>query len=130
MPSRERVNAFVATVLAGRYVEAIANFYAEDASMRDNLGEPRVGRDVLIATEKATLGAVRIVTRRAAPVMVDGDRVVIGWVFEITGPDGEVRRLDELALQTWRGDRIAEEQFYFDPSQLAAAAPASAKHAA
>ena len=125
MPSRERVNDFVATVLAGRYVEAIEGFYADDASMRDNLGAPRVGRDVLIATEKAMLASVRIATRRAAPVLVDGDRVVIGWVFEITSPDGTVRLMDELALQTWRGDRIAEEQFYFDPAQLAAPAAAS-----
>jgi ketosteroid isomerase-like protein len=121
MPSRERVNAFVATVRAGRYVEAIAEFYAEDASMRENFGEPRVGRDVLIAGEKAMLGSVRgLATTRAAPVIVDGDRVVIGWVFEITSPDGAVRRLDELALQTWRGERIVEEQFYYDPGQLAA----------
>jgi ketosteroid isomerase-like protein len=120
MPSRERVNAFVATVRGGRYVEAIADFYAEDASMRDNLGPPRTGRDTLIAHEKAMLGSVRgIVTRSAAPVIVDGDRVVIGWVFEMSTQDGEVRRLDELALQTWRGDLIVEERFYYDPSQLA-----------
>jgi ketosteroid isomerase-like protein len=131
MPSRERVNAFVATVREGRYVDAIADFYAPEASMRDNLGEPRAGRDTLIATEKAMLASVqRIATRRAAPVIVDGDRVVIGWLFEITASDGQVRRLDELALQTWRGDRIVEEQFYFDPAQLAATVTVEAGGAA
>ena len=123
MPSRERVNAFVATVREGRYVDAIAEFYAPEATMRDNLGEVRGGRDALIAQEKAMLGSVKqIATRRAAPVMVDGDRVVIGWMFEITAPDGQVRRLDELALQIWRDERIVEERFYYDPGQLAAAA--------
>jgi ketosteroid isomerase-like protein len=121
MPSREQVNAFVATVREGRYVDAIADFYAPEATMRDNLGELRGGRDTLIATEKAMLSSVqRVATRRAAPVIVDGDRVVIGWVFEITSQDGQVARLDELALQTWRGDLIVEEQFYYDPAQLAA----------
>ena len=121
MPSRDRVNAFVATVRDGRYVDAIADFYAPDASMRENLGPPRVGRDLLIAAEKAMLGSVsRIATRRAGPVIVDGDRVVIGWEFEVTTLDGGVRRLDELALQTWRGDLIVEEQFYYDPAQAAA----------
>ena len=28
--------------------------------------------------------------------------------------DGVTRRLNELALQTWRGDRIAEERFVYD----------------
>jgi ketosteroid isomerase-like protein len=119
MPSRERVNAFVAAVRQGQYVEAIADFYAPDATMRENLGAPRGGRDALIAHEKAVLGSVkRIATTRADPVLVDGDHVVIGWTFEMTGQDGAVRRMTELALQTWRGDEIAEEQFFYDPAQL------------
>lgn len=118
MPSRERVNAFVATVREGRYVEAIADFYAADASMQENEALPRQGRDLLIAGEKALLGQMRqVVMRRASPVLVDGDRVVIGWEFEFVTLDGEVRRLAELALQTWRGDRIVKEQFYYDPAQ-------------
>jgi ketosteroid isomerase-like protein len=120
MPSRERVNAFVAAVRAGRYVEAIADFYADAATMRENQGPERTGRDALIAHEKAMLGSMRrIDTTRAEPVMVDGDRVAIGWTFEFTGQDGAVRRMSELALQTWRGDRIIEEQFFYDPSQMA-----------
>jgi len=35
-----------------------------------------------------------------------GDRVVINWVFEMTGRDGSMRVFDELALQVWDGDRI------------------------
>jgi ketosteroid isomerase-like protein len=120
MPSRERVNAFVAAVRAGRYVEAIADFYADAATMRENQGPERTGRDALITHEKAMLGSMRrIDTTRAEPVMVDGDRVAIGWTFEFTGQDGAVRRMSELALQTWRGDRIIEEQFFYDPSQMA-----------
>jgi hypothetical protein len=118
MPSRERVNAFVATVRQGRYVEAIADFYAPEASMQENLAPPRRGRDLLIAGEKALLGQMKQVsTRRADPVLVDGDKVVIGWEFEFITPDGAVRRMRELALQTWRDEAIIEEQFFYDPAQ-------------
>ncbi|HEY1415854.1 MAG TPA: nuclear transport factor 2 family protein [Caulobacteraceae bacterium] len=118
MPSRERVNTFVAAVRDGRYVEAIADFYAPEASMQENQAPPRRGRDLLLAGEKTLLGMMRqVVTRRAGPVLVDGDRVVIGWEFEFTSADGAVGRLAELALQTWRDDQIVEEQFYYDPSQ-------------
>ena len=121
MPSRERVNAFVATVRQGRYVEAIADFYAPEATMRENLGEARGGRDALIAHEKATMAAfARIETVAAEPVMVDGDKVAIGWTFAFTAGDGTVRRLAELALQTWRGEEIVEEQFFYDPAQMTA----------
>jgi ketosteroid isomerase-like protein len=126
MPSRERVNAFVAAVRDGRYVEAIADFYWPEASMCDNQGEARGGRDALIAHEKATMARVRsIITREAGPVLVDGDRVAVRWLFEFTLPDGAVRRLEEIAWQTWRGDRILEERFFFDPAQFQASTPAA-----
>jgi ketosteroid isomerase-like protein len=116
------VNAFVSAVREGRFVQAIEDWYAPAATMRENLGASRGGRDVLVEREKAVLaGHKSIVTREAEPVLVDGDKVVIRWLFEMTAADGKVRRLDELALQTWRGDKIVEEQFYYDPSQFAQA---------
>lgn len=119
MPSRTRVAEFVSYVEAGKYVEAIGDFYAEAAFMKENLGEPRVGRDNLIKHESAVLaGLAQMRTERVGPVLIDGDRVTINWVFEMTTRDGKKRRLDELALQKWSGDRIVEEQFYYDPAQL------------
>ena len=57
-------------------------------------------------------------TRRVETCLVDGDGVVINWVFEMTGEDGATRVMDELALQTWDGDRIAAERFFYDPAQI------------
>jgi hypothetical protein len=36
----------------------------------------------------------------------------------MTGPNGQTRSLDELALQIWQGDRIVRERFYYDPGQI------------
>ena len=119
MPSRTRVAEFVSYVETGKYVEAISDFYAETASMKENLGEPRVGRENLVNHERAVLsGLARMRTERVGAVLVDGDRVTINWEFEMTTRDGKKRLLDELALQKWSGDRIIEEQFYYDPAQL------------
>ena len=49
MPSRERVRQFVASVEAGRFVEAIEEFYADDATMKENLDPPRRGKATLLA---------------------------------------------------------------------------------
>jgi ketosteroid isomerase-like protein len=120
MPQRERVMEFVAKVRAGAYIEAIEEFYDEQASMRENLSEPRVGRDVLVAHERAVLSKLkRMRTSEVPAVLLDGDRVAINWVFDMTGEDGAVRALHEVAIQTWRGDRILHEQFFYDPRQLA-----------
>ena len=49
-------------------------------------------------------------------MVVDGDLVVINWVFDITERNGKRYVLDELAIQRWRDDKIVEEQFYYDPA--------------
>ena len=55
-------------------------------------------------------------TERVGLVLIDGDRVDIDWVLEMTSSDGKKRLLDELALQKRSGDRIVEEEFYYDPA--------------
>ena len=118
MPTRERVQAFVTAVEAGRYVEAIRDFYTEDATMQENLGVTREGRDALVAHEEAVLKGVKsIATRPGSTFAIDGDRVIVRWVFDIEDGQGRRHALDELAYQTWRGDRIASERFYYDPGQ-------------
>ena len=118
MPSRERAQAFVDAVVAGDFVQSIRDFYAEDATAQENLRPPRVGREALIAHEQKTLDAMGRVQAHCTTLLVDGDRVVIGWRFDMTSHDGVTRRLDELSLQTWRGDRIATERFFYDPATI------------
>jgi len=117
MPSRQTVERFIAMVEANEHVRAIEDFYTEDASMQENLAPPRVGRDLLIAHEQAALSRVASVhTHRVKTVLVDGDHVAIHWIFDFTLPDGSSRRFDEMALQTWRGEKIAVERFFYDPA--------------
>ncbi|MDO9223619.1 MAG: nuclear transport factor 2 family protein, partial [Caulobacter sp.] len=84
MPTPARVAAFVAMVEAGDYVEAIEAFYAEDATAQENLGRTTVGRAALVAKEQAALSRNDIATAKGTTVLVDGDRVAIRWVFEMT----------------------------------------------
>ena len=118
MPTRERVQAFVAMVEANQFVEAIRAFYTDDATMQENLGDVRQGLDALVAEEEAALRRVKAIsTRPGSTYAIDGDRVIVHWVFDIDHRDGKRFTLDELAYQTWRGDRIAQERFYYDPGQ-------------
>jgi SnoaL-like domain len=118
MPILERVKAFVAMVEAGQCVEAIREFYTQDATMQENLGPVRAGRDALVAGEERVLRTVKdITTRQGTTFVIEGDRVVVNWRFDIVEADGRGYVLDELAWQLWRGDRIAQERFYYDPAQ-------------
>ena len=120
MPTRERVQALIGLVEGGRYLEAIEAFYHDDASMQENLDPPRHGRGTLIKGERRVIEAHRSIrTRPVHTFMVEGDRAVINWVFEFVDHEGRAYTLDELAFQLWRGERIVEERFYYDPAQRA-----------
>jgi ketosteroid isomerase-like protein len=119
MPTAATLEGFIARVEQNAHAEAIEEFYTEDATMRENMNAPRVGRSTLVAQERATLARARSVQSRCVrPLLVQGNIVVVRWVFRFEGHDGRVRELEELAWQRWQGERIAEEQFFYDPAQF------------
>jgi len=115
MPSRARLDEFIAVVEAGDHAGAIERYYTEDSSMQENAAPPRVGRDLLVAHERGVLARMMHVYSKAMSSVVDGDNVAIHWIFELTDKSGKVRRIDEVALQQWRGDKIFLESFFYDP---------------
>jgi ketosteroid isomerase-like protein len=121
MPSQTSIDGLVALVEKGAFIEALECFYAEDAVTYENFGEPRKGRETLIKLERGVMAAFpEIRSRCVKPVFVSGDRVVIRWQFEFTAANGQVRKMDELAYQLWRGEKIVEERFFYDPAQMRA----------
>ena len=119
MPRTETLEEFIALVERNAHVEAIDAFYVPNASMQENQSAPRRGRDNLRANERRVLAKAKTVTSACIrPVFVNGDRVVIRWIFRFEWLDGTVTRIEELAYQRWEGERIAEETFFYDPAQL------------
>jgi hypothetical protein len=116
MPTRARLDEFIAVVESGDHAGAIERYYTEDASMQENAAPPRVGRDGLVERERGVLARMTHVYSKAMSSVLEGDRVAIHWIFELTDKSGDVRRVDEVALQEWRGDRIHRERFFYDPS--------------
>jgi len=46
--------------------------------------------------------------------------VAIDRIFEFFDAEGRLAlRMNEVALQQWRGEKIAAERFYYDPGQRA-----------
>ena len=119
MPSLATLEAFAATVESNDHVGAILKFYAPDARTIENDGTPRVGREALAERERAVLASVAgVKTERLGPILIDGDHSAIRWRFEFTAKDGKVRAMEEVAWQTWRGEQLIEERFFFDPQQM------------
>jgi ketosteroid isomerase-like protein len=118
MALRDDVRELIALAEQGKFLEAIERFYAEDATMQENLDPPRVGLTALLENERRVLTAVPdIHVERVEGFLVDGDRVAINWVFAYTDPKGRKVRLDEVAYQQWQNGKIIRERFYYDPGQ-------------
>jgi ketosteroid isomerase-like protein len=118
VPTHETLERFIARVESNEHDKAIAEFYTEDASMQENQAEPRKGRDNLVARERTVLASAKSVTSECVrPVFMDGDRVVIRWKFRFVWLDGSSTEMEEIAYQRWKGNQIAEEQFFYDPAQ-------------
>ena len=118
MPSKDTLDRYIARVESNAHDVAIEEFYTIDSTMQENQAPPRVGRDAHLANERRVLARARSMHSACVrPVFVNGDRVVIRWRFRFDWLDGTVTEMEELAYQRWEGERIAEEQFFYDPAQ-------------
>jgi hypothetical protein len=118
MPGHETLERFIARVEQNAHAEAIEEFYTENSSMRENQSEPRVGRELHIAAEHKVFARAKSVQSHCVrPVFVNGDNVVVRWIFQFDWLDGTITRMEEVAYQRWESERIAEEQFFYDPAQ-------------
>jgi hypothetical protein len=118
MPTPETLERFVARVEQNAHAEACEEFYTEQSSMQENQSPPRVGRDAHVAGERKVLARARSLSSQCVrPMFVNGDKVVIRWIFHFEWLDGTVTHMEELAYQRWEGERIAEETFFYDPAQ-------------
>jgi hypothetical protein len=125
MPTLQTLERFIARVESNAHAEACEEFYTAGASMRENQGPPRVGRDKHVESErKIHARAKSIHSQCVRPCFVDGDFVVIRWIFRFEWLDGSVTEMEELAYQRWEGEQIAEEQFFYDPVQRLPRKPA------
>ena len=119
MSIRERVDALVREVEAGRFVEAIEANYADDASSHESTGIDTTGKPALLAKERTFLTTVqKWDVIQAIDVLVDGQMAAIHWKFELTIAGKRVK-MEEVALQRWRGEgesaRVVHEQYFAFP---------------
>jgi len=118
MPSSETLERFIARVEENAHADAVGEFYSVDAWVQENQSPPRVGREAQAARERAVLAkATSVRSQCVRPVFVNGDKVVIRWIFDFEWKDGTSTHMEELAYQQWAGEQIVAETFFYDPAQ-------------
>ena len=119
MPIKDSIENFIKAVEECPHDQVISRFYSDDASIQENQGCPRIGRDKLIENERRLLKkAKKVESKCIRPFFNEGDNVVIRWKFQFEWLDGSTTEIEEMAYQTWKGDKIHKEQFFYDPKQF------------
>jgi hypothetical protein len=118
MPTQDTLERFIARVESNAHAEACEEFHTVDSSMQENQSPPRIGREAHAAAERKVLARAKTVRSTCVrPVFVNGDQVVIRWIFRFEWLDGSITQMEEIACQTWIGEQISSEQFFYDPAQ-------------
>ena len=118
MPTPDTLERFISMVESNAHAQACEQFYTEQSTMQENQETPRVGRTLHVENEHRVMARAESVESTCVrPVLVEGDHVVIRWIFHFAWRDGSVTHMEELAWQRWEGERIAEETFFYDPAQ-------------
>ena len=122
MSIKPQVLDLISLVENGQMLEAMNRYYAENVAMQENVSPPTVGFAENYAREQAFYGSLKELRFSLVSVVVEGDRAAINWVVDYTTADGTQYRMDEIALQTWRGGKIVQERYVYDTASLALAA--------
>jgi hypothetical protein len=118
MPSLATLERFIAAVESNAHDAACEAFYTEHSTMQENQAAPRVGRDAHVANERKVMARAKSMSSTCVrPALVNGDIVVIRWIFHFEWLDGTCLHMEELAYQRWEGEKIAQETFFYDPAQ-------------
>ena len=116
MPSiRESVDTLNARILAGDILGAFEDLYADDIVMVDAGQEPRVGKDVNRAYEEAFVNGLtefRGAEVKAVAVDEAAGKAFVEWHFDFTHSAFGSQTYDQVAVQTWKDGKVAEERFY------------------
>ena len=116
MPSiRESIDALNARILQGDILGAFEDLYADDIVMIDAGQPPRVGKDVNRQYEEVFVNGLtefRKAEVKAVAVDEDAGKSLVEWHFDFTHSDFGSQTYDQVAVQTWRDGKVAEERFY------------------
>jgi hypothetical protein len=110
----EKISDLNDMILQGKGLEAFEKFYHEDVIMQEN-DQPSVhGKDANRLKEEEFFSSITEF-RSAKPLKVTvGEKcTMVEWHFDYTHKDWGVKNYTQVAVQTWEGDKIIKETFYY-----------------
>jgi hypothetical protein len=113
---QDRLEDLFSYIREGRILDAINEFYAEDAVMQENNLPPTVGREANLEREKQFLSTVKDwqrfdVTAKGVGEDVTFYETVMDWVTT----DGTPVHVEQMVVAKWQDGKIINERYYHNP---------------
>lgn len=111
----EQVAVLTQLIEAGKTIEAMERFYANDVTMQENEQAPRMGKAVCLEHERRMLAGVRSMQAKLINQAVNEETGVVfsEWQYAFTDLSGQRFLLTEASVQSWRNELISTEKFYY-----------------
>ena len=108
------VKDHISLILAGKALEGLEKYYAEDAVMQENDQPPRVGKATNRAFEQDFFSKVTTVRTLANDgYVVSGNRAFVVWRVDIDHAEWGTINNTQVAIQEWKDGRIVREKFVY-----------------
>jgi ketosteroid isomerase-like protein len=118
MPTlKDNVVRFCELLARGEPLRAMEEFYADDVCVFENRTLARAGREQCLLHEREALTRVREPPRfKLHRCAVDEGTGVafIEYTVRFVSSSGRPVRIEEVAVQSWDGNRISNERFYHE----------------
>lgn len=113
----ETVEAYAALLVAGRSVQAIEQYYAEDVCVFENRELVRAGLGQCVQFEQRSLASLEAPPRIKLTALAVNQQTAVSFLeytLRFTDAEGRHLRLEQVAVQRWERNRIAQERFYYE----------------
>ncbi|MEA1784504.1 nuclear transport factor 2 family protein [Arenibacter sp. GZD96] len=103
----------------GKLLEAFDTYYAEDVVMTEPRGE-RVGKVACRAYEVEFLNGVsefHSLTIDSIAANEEDGVTFVESTMDVTFKNGYRAKMEQVAVQRWKGDQIIHERFYYNNAQ-------------
>lgn len=112
----QAVQEFIRLFETGRGLEALEKFCAPDMVMFENRELTRAGREQCLEQEREALSRLSgPPSMKALRYAVDesSGTAFIEWLIRVQPADGDVHRLEEVAVQVWENELLVSERHYY-----------------
>ncbi len=101
----------------GKMLEAFEKYYHTDVLMVEADGKSRKGKEANRRFQNEFLNSVKQIHGAGVSTITSDEKngvtVVESWM-DLTNKEGNRSRMEEVAVQKWKGDQIIHERFYYN----------------